>query len=124
MKKILLLAVAAVISLGAFAKPEPKIKFDETAYNFGTVKEKGGKVTHSFTFTNVGEANLMILDAKADCGCTEPQYPVKPIKPGEKGTIKVTYDPLYRPGPFVKNITVRTNAKPKKTTLKISGTVK
>ena len=105
-------------------KSQAVISFNETSYNFGNVPEKGGRITHEFTFTNTGDANLVILDATADCGCTEPQYPKKPIAPGKTGKIKVTYDPLYRPGPFTKAITVRTNAKTKKVTLKISGVVK
>lgn len=126
MKKFIILTLIclALMPVCALAKPQPQIKFAETSYNFGTVPEKGGKITHTFTFTNTGDANLMIVDATADCGCTEPKYPTAPIKPGESGTIKVTYDPKYRPGAFTKNITVRTNAKPKKTTLKISGIVK
>lgn len=123
MKKFIFILICSLVAFGLQAKPQVQIKFAETTYNFGKVPEKGGRVTHTFTFTNTGDANLVILDASADCGCTEPQFPQQPIKPGQKGTIKVTYDPLYRPGPFVKNITVRTNAKPKKTTLKISGVV-
>ena len=105
-------------------KKQAEIHFAETSYNFGSVPEKGGRVTHTFTFTNTGDANLVIVDASADCGCTEPQYPQQPIAPGKTGTIKVTYDPLYRPGPFTKAITIRSNAKNKKVTLKITGTVK
>lgn len=124
MKKFIALLCLMVLPLLALAKPHAKISFEETSFNFGTVSEKGGKITHLFKFTNTGDANLMILDASADCGCTEPQYPTKPIKPGESGTIKVTYDPKYRPGGFTKKITVISNTKPKTSTLKITGVVK
>lgn len=125
MKKIaFILTLCLLFPLAVAAKkPQAQIHFAETTYNFGNIPEKGGRVTHEFRFTNKGDANLVIIDAKADCGCTEPEYPEKPIAPGKTGVIKVTYDPLYRPGAFNKAITIRTNGNPKKVTLKISGTV-
>lgn len=126
MKKFTLILAAllvALIPLSAQAKKQADISFAETTYNFGTIPENKGKVTHTFHFTNTGEANLMIIDAKADCGCTVPEYPKEPIAPGKKGIIRVTFDPKYRPGAFNKVITIRSNAKHKKVRLKINGTV-
>jgi len=126
MKKILpliLLAIIAVAIPTGAKKKKADIKFSEISYNFGTIPEHGGKVSHSFEFTNTGDANLVIIDASADCGCTVPEFPTRPIAPGKKGTIKVTFDPLYRQGAFNKVVTIRTNAKPKKVRLKISGTI-
>lgn len=126
MKKIIAIVIAltVMIAVGAEAKKkQAEIKFAEITHNFGTIPEKGGTVSHTFTFTNTGDANLVIVDAKADCGCTEPQYSEKPIAPGKQGKVKVTYNPLYRPGSFTKVITVTTNGKQKKVRLKITGTV-
>lgn len=100
-----------------------EITFSENTYDFGTISEHGGKVTYSFAFTNTGDANLVILNATADCGCTVPEYPQAPIAPGKTGVIKVTFNPLYRPGSFSKVITIRTNGKQKKVRLKITGIV-
>lgn len=100
-----------------------EITFSENTYDFGTISEHGGKITHSFAFTNTGDANLVILNATADCGCTVPEYPQAPIAPGKTGVIKVTFNPLYRPGSFSKVITIRTNGKQKKVRLKITGIV-
>ena len=107
------------------AKPKEKgeIKFTETTYDFGMIKENGGPVSHEFTFTNNGQGNLLILDAHAECGCTTPQFPEAPIAPGKTGKIKVTYNPLGRPGGFTKVVTVKTNGTPSKINLKIRGTV-
>lgn len=116
-----LLMILPVLSLGAAKNAE--IKFAEQSYNFGSVPEHGGKVSHTFEFTNTGDANLVIIDARADCGCTVPEYPAAPIAPGKKGKIKVTFNPLYRPGAFTKVITIKSNARQKKTRVKITGTV-
>lgn len=124
-KLIIILSLVLLIPAVAMnaAKKKADIKFAEQSYNFGSVPEHGGKVSHTFEFTNTGDANLVILDATADCGCTVPEYPTAPIAPGKKGVIKVTYNPLYRPGAFTKVITIRSNAKQKKARIKITGTV-
>ena len=102
----------------------PAIEFAEKDFNFGIVDEEGGPVSHTFEFTNTGDAPLVIISATASCGCTRPTYPTEPIAPGKKGKIKVTYLPEGRPGEFEKVVKVRTNAKEsKKISLRITGTV-
>ena len=112
-------AMAKKKNEGAKAMP----KFSETIYDFGNIKEKGGPVSHEFEFTNIGNGNLVITDASAECGCTRPEYSDKPIAPGKKGKIKVTFNPIGRPGAFTKQVTIRTNGDPRKVRLKIRGTV-
>lgn len=116
-----LLAVPEFVA--AASKEKAEMKFSETVHDFGTVKENGGPISVEFPFTNTGSANLVVFDAKADCGCTTPEYPQAPIAPGKSGKIKVTYNPLGRPGAFDKVITIKTNGKPGKVRLKIRGTV-
>lgn len=102
---------------------KPSIKFAETTFDFGTIKEDGGPVTHEFVFENTGDGNLVIHSARAECGCTKPKYPEEPIAPGKSAVIKVTYNPAGRPGGFTKVVTVRCNGNPSKVNLKIRGTV-
>ena len=97
--------------------------FATKTHDFGTIKEANGPVTCTFEFTNSGDKPLLIIDATASCGCTRPEYPSKPIKPGKKGTIKVTYSPIGRPGAFKKTVKVKTNGSERTTTLRIEGTV-
>ena len=58
----------------ASAQKEAKIKFDKTTYNFGDFSEKQPVQKCTFTFTNVGDAPLIINQATASCGCTIPKY--------------------------------------------------
>lgn len=122
-----MLIVAAVVTAAivtpASAKGKAAIKFAEDVYNFGTIPEKKGVVTHEFTFTNTGDAPLVIVDAHAECGCTTPEYPKAPVMPGKTGKIKVTYNPLGRPGSFTKSVTIKSNGKPKKAVIYIKGIV-
>ena len=123
MKKLLIAAAFLATALAGYA--EADITFEQIEYDFGTIPEQGGPVTHEFEFVNTGDLPLMVLNATASCGCTRPEYPKKPIMPGRSEKIKVTYLPTGRPGEFNKTITVKTNAKGKnkKSTLRIMGFV-
>ena len=120
MKKIfsiLLLFSTVVLSWAA-----AELKFTKISHDFGTVKESDGDISVDFEFKNVGDAPLLILRAASSCGCTVPEYPHQPIRPGQGGTIKVTYRAKGRPGPFMKSVTVYDNTQ-KKTQVTISGNV-
>lgn len=125
MKKIFLLLMM-LASLVAYAQQEqPEIKFDKTVHNFGTFNEKTPVQTAVFAFTNIGKAPLIINQAIASCGCTIPSYTKEPIMPGEKGTVKVTYNGKGKfPGHFKKSITIRTNGKVEMVRLYIEGDMK
>lgn len=111
MKKILTIAVMFVMSIAA-ANAQAEIKFDKLTHNFGDFSEANPVVTCFFTYTNTGDQPLVINQAVASCGCTVPSYTKEPVKPGEKGEIKVTYNGKGKfPGHFKKSITIRSNAK-------------
>jgi hypothetical protein len=132
MKKILFLALVLAASALSSHALEPQknsvfvatgqtdenvaeIKFDTLTHDFGTFSESDPVVSCEFKFTNVGTAPLVIHQAISSCGCTVPDYTKSPIKPGEHGSIKVTYNGKGKhPGRFRKVITVRSNAKENK----------
>lgn len=124
MKKYLFTAFLMLCSLVSLAQQanEAEIKFDKTSHDFGIFTESNSKVTCTFTFTNTGNKLLVIHQAIASCGCTVPEYPKEPIKPGESGKIVVTYNGEGRfPGHFRKSITIRSNAKQEIVRLYIEG---
>jgi hypothetical protein len=123
MKKLLLMTLLLVCGITmATAQKQAEIKFEKTTHDFGTFSEKSPVVTCTFTFSNVGEKPLVINQAMASCGCTVPEYTKTPVKPGEKGEIKVTYNGTGKfPGHFKKSITVITNGVVEKTRLYIEG---
>lgn len=127
MKRLSLILAALVCCLAALASA-PDITFEATAHDFGTIREKDGAVKCTFTYTNSGTAPLALTTVSAPCGCTKPKFSPKPLAPGKKGTIEVTFLPEDISGEFMRTITVRTNikqadGKKKKVTLKISGVV-
>ena len=122
MKKLVLTTILSIFALVPFAAGEAEIKFEKTSHDFGTFSESSPKVTCVFKFTNTGDKLLVIHQAIASCGCTVPQYPKEPIKPGEGGEIIVTYDGAGKfPGHFKKSITLRTNAKQEIVRLYVEG---
>ena len=99
------------------------IKFEETSYAWGSVNE-GNKMTHMFKFKNAGSNDLIISDAHGSCGCTVPEWPKEPIKPGKSGVIKVVFDSKGKPGDQQKTVTLTANTEPANTVLTIKGAVK
>ncbi|WP_313806779.1 DUF1573 domain-containing protein [Flavobacterium sp.] len=86
----------------------PKIKFNEAEHDFGTINE-GDKVETTFTISNEGEADLIIMNAQGSCGCTVPEWPKEPIKPGASADMKVTFNSSGKPGQQQKTVTLTTN---------------
>lgn len=123
MKKLIFYIMMMVLSIGyVSAQSKADIKFDKTTHNFGTFSEKSPIVSCTFTFTNIGDAPLVIHQAVASCGCTVPEFSQEPILPGKTGTVKVTYDGTGKyPGTFKKSITLRTNAKTEMMRLFVEG---
>ena len=101
----------------------PKIQFDESNYNFGTVMQ-GERLSHTFTFTNKGKKDLVISSVTATCGCTTSTPPRAPIRPGEKGELKVTFDSKTKQGKVKNSVSVATNAYPTRSILTIEADVK
>lgn len=109
MKKLLFVAMALVLALNVAAQEKQIVEFTEQEYNFGTVKEEDGKVSHVFTFTNISQAPVTVTNVRASCGCTTPTWSRQPVMPGQQGVVTATYSAAGRPGQFHKSITVTLN---------------
>ncbi|MBQ7180941.1 MAG: DUF1573 domain-containing protein [Bacteroidaceae bacterium] len=142
MKKLFFLCLTAVLSLGVHAQVQTQkvnvsevkptaeskadkyaeIKFDTLRHDFGKFSKEEPIVECSFAFTNTGTAPLVIHQAFASCGCTVPKFTKEPIKPGERGSIDVTYNGKDKfPGHFQKTVTIRSNAVTEVVRLVIEG---
>ena len=98
------------------------VQLIDSAYNFGNVTD-GDKVEYKYRFRNTGSKPLIIASAVASCGCTVPEKPEEPVKPGEVGSLKVVFNSKGRVGEVHKTITVTSNAYPKFPELQLTGQV-
>lgn len=124
LKTVILVYVMAVCTVSAaIAQGIAKISPDKQVFNFGTIAEEKGPASHEFIITNTGDAPLVINRITASCGCTRPSWDKSPIAPGKSTSIKITYNPQGRPGPFYKTITIISNSDKKRFNLAIKGNV-
>ncbi len=122
MKKLICLSIFCLSTI-FIVRAQPKMTFDKIQHDFGKVNEGDGAAVYDFTFKNTGNAPLIIKDVKTTCGCTTPEWTKQPIRPGETGLIKVSYDVKGRPGAIDKTITVHNNGQPSTINLRIIGEV-
>ncbi|MDX2189638.1 MAG: DUF1573 domain-containing protein [Bacteroidota bacterium] len=97
--------------------------FEYYTHDFGTIKEEGGTVSYDFKFTNAGNVPLKIKNVTPSCGCTVPTWSKDPIAPEGVGVIHVVFDPMNKPGPFSKTLTLDANAYNTPIILTIQGKV-
>jgi hypothetical protein len=102
-----LLPVFLLGSLG-YGSGQPKIKFKETAWDFGKVKQ-GEVVSHEFVFANEGDETLVIQKVSTSCGCAAALVSAEKVAPGKEGRISVKFDTRGYGGQVKKLVYVDSN---------------
>ena len=87
----------------------PRISFDGRVYDFGVVSRED-LPHHRFTFTNIGQADLVISEVDSPCGCTAALLSAETIPPGGRGEIDVNFNPQGRRGKQKQTVSVYSNA--------------
>lgn len=128
MQRIILFSIIAILTtLSGMAKSSHLLEFAETSYDFGTVADTAEPIVHEYEFINTDSEPVAVLSVSTGCGCTRPEYPVKPLAPGEKGKIKITFLPSGQSGEINKDIKVRYRgakaSSSKRITLRLKGFV-
>ena len=147
MKRLIIVAIAILLTGGAFAQtakttakdskatttaaPKPatpaanvtgaEISFEKKTIDYGTLKV-GDVRTVEMVYTNVGKKPLLLENVTTNCDCTEVEWSRKPLMPGKSDVIKVTYT-AKNPGLISKWVTVMSNAETDRVILKTSGKV-
>ena len=119
----ILLIVTVLSATDARAAADSPLRFDELSHDFGTIREVDGKVSHTFRFENVSRKPVVIIAVQTSCGCTVPEYSKRPLMPGERGEITLTYNPADRPGVFSREADVYAADRQVVATLHIEGAV-
>ncbi len=92
--------VASAKTVQKLEKSSPELVWNKSKHVFGSIEHKHA-VTAEFTFTNTSKEAVVITKVGTTCGCTAPIYPKEPVKPGEKGVVKLRFDAMA-PGFFQK----------------------
>jgi len=124
MKKILMICAVILgfaFTVSAQDNQKAEFKFNEEKHDFGKIPQ-GTPVTTVFEFTNIGKEPLILTEVRPTCGCTIADYTKTPVKSGEKGLIKITYNAAVV-APFNKTIVVTSNSKTPQKYLNIVGEV-
>jgi len=128
-KRIIVTALALLVTAGAFAQEKtkptksseakttamkekaaekaPKLNTVEPLKDFGTIP-KGEKLHWAFQIQNNGTSDLEVIAARPSCGCTVADFD-KVIKPGQTGKVSAHVDTTNFSGPIAKSITLETN---------------
>ena len=118
---ILACSLISLFCLCAQNKISNNIEIDKTVHNFGTIIHKSGPVSCAFTLTNVGKQPVVIYNVVSTCGCTNVEWTKEPLRPGQSGTISVTYSNDEGAYPFDKVLTVYISGIQKPILLKLRG---
>jgi hypothetical protein len=123
MKKTILLAAVAFLSLGAFAqtKVDDVVKLNIEKYDFGKIKQ-GVPVSYSFEIKNISKAAITVENSWASCGCTTPEKITEPIAPGATAKLKVQYN-AAAVAPFTKDVSIKFAGVDEVKVVKITGEV-
>ncbi len=100
-----------------------EIRWVETEYDFGVMKEIAGRQTGYARFCNLGPDTTFISYVRPSCGCTDADYTKGLILPGDTATVSFTYNPSGRPGAFEKSVKVYIGEDKDRHVIKIKGTV-
>ena len=76
-------------------KASPVLKLDKAAHNFGKV-EINQTVKYKVKVQNKGGSDLKITTAQAGCYCVSSVLTPEVIKPGESGTLELSYTPRIK----------------------------
>lgn len=100
---------------------ENDIEWEETIIDLGKIKYREAQEV-VFKMKNKSNRPILITNSETSCGCTDAEYPHKPIAPGETVEISVTYE-ADDIGTFNKTITLTMNIEDSRQELHIMGEV-
>jgi hypothetical protein len=105
------LALSLALAACCVAAPDegtPKIKFNQTLYDFGQTSQVA-TVSGVFIFTNVGTGTLKLPPPRPSCGCTVAALKPDTVAPGGTGELSFTVNLRLMKGLLEKHITVLSN---------------
>lgn len=82
--------------------------FEHTDVQFPLLEENSEPYVAYYSYINRATTSIRITRVEASCGCMDVSYDSKPVLPGGKGTIQVTFKPKGYSGTIYREIFVYT----------------
>ncbi len=80
--------------------------FDHYSWDFGSIEESDGTVSHTFRIKNNGSGPLYVGRAIPSCSCITAQLPQEAILPGKEGEVEVYFSPSGAVGETFRSLEV------------------
>lgn len=77
--------------------------------DFGTLQEDDAPWSATIKWQNVGQEPLVVTRVTTGCSCVAAEYQRSPIKAGEQGWVRVTFNPKDRVGGVMQRVYIYTN---------------
>lgn len=100
----------------------PHLALDPEEYDFGKIRQSSGVASKTFNVFNNGSEDVAISEVLTSCSCTTAEIDKKLLRPGERGTLMVVFDPNYHyedDGRFFRTVTIKSNIHGKAPEVKI-----
>ena len=92
------------------------------SHHFGDVARRGGDLEYELHYTNTGTTPLVLTRVVTSCSCLKAHFQRRPLPPGEKGVIRIVYQPQKsEPGVFNKVIQIYSNARDGRAIFTVQG---
>lgn len=99
------------------------VNFEAKNFMFLAIK-KGDTAAHTYKFKNIGKSDLVITKINVSCGCLIPDYPKRPVKPGQTDSIIIRYTSKTKDGRQLGKLVFHMNTNPEENELILEGFVK
>ena len=112
MKRFLpiLLLSALLLFFGRVTAQTKALTFSAPRYDFATIAEDGGVVSHTFVCENSSQKPVVILKVSGGCSCTTADFSREPILPGKQSAVTIHFDPMNQPaGALARKVVVTTS---------------
>ncbi|MDE7347779.1 MAG: DUF1573 domain-containing protein [Muribaculaceae bacterium] len=116
-------AMLSAMAPTAYSQIEKSLRFIPENVDFGVINEEDGKVKRTVKAVNISQDSTFIISARTSCGCSAAEYPDDVLAPGDTAIVTLTYDPVNRPGKFLKTAKFFTGKERIGNSIKLSGTV-
>ena len=103
------LSIIVVITLSLCANAQNNAAvpvFDTYEWDFGTISEADGPVSHTFHLLNNSNRNVAISRAIPGCSCINAVFLSTPVEPGKMTDVVVTYSPSGAVGDTYRTIEI------------------